>query len=108
MTKQYNSGCLLSAESAQDLKLIRLHLNHVNSPAACNIQPIKIDTKDQQIQEIVNSHLNVLTGIGKFKDNKINLNIHKEVVTIAQPQRRVPTTSESKLRKLLTSERPNV
>ena len=88
--RKHNSGCLLSAESAQDLKLISLQLNAVSSPAAPKIQPIEIDSKDQQIQEIVNSHSNVFTGIGMFKDSKIKLNIDEETVPISHPQRRVP------------------
>ena len=86
VTNHRNSGCLLSVESVQDLKLVRLHLIAVSSPAAHKIQPTKVDTKDQQFQEIVNLHSNVITRVGKFKDNQIKLNIYKEVVPIAQPQ----------------------
>ena len=67
VTKGNSGGCLLSAESAQDLKLISFHLSTVSTSDARKIQPVNIDTKDQAIKEIVNSHSNVFAGIGTFK-----------------------------------------
>ena len=60
---------------------------------------INIDTKDQTIKDIVNSHSNVFTGVGAFKDHQIKLSIDKEVVPIAQPQRHVPYHTRGKVAK---------
>ena len=67
VTKENSSGCLLSAESAQDLKLISLHLSTVSTSDERKIQPVNIDTKDQKIEEIVNSQPNFFTGSEHLK-----------------------------------------
>ena len=99
VTKDQDSGCLLSAESAQDLKLISLHLNKVTSLEQQEVQTVNIDTKDKKIRDIVNKHVKVFTEIGKFKDHCITLNIDKEVIPVAQPQRRIPYHIRGKVEK---------
>ena len=86
VTKDQDSGCLLSAESAQDLKLISFHLNKVTTPEKQEVQTVNIDTKDEKIRGIVDRHTEVFMIIGKFKDHCITLNIDKEVIPVAQPQ----------------------
>ena len=99
VTKGHDSGCLLSSESAQDLKLISLHLNKVTQQKKQEVQTVNIDTKDEKIRDIVNKHPEVFTGIGKFKDHCITLNVDKEVIPVAQPQRRIPYHIRGKVEK---------
>eukprot|EP00794_Sanderia_malayensis_P014472 gene14472-biopygen11586 len=89
-TKDHDSGCLLSAESAQDLKLISIHLNKVTTPDKREMPTTDINTTDEKLRDIVNRYGKVFTGIGKFKDHRITLNINTEVIPVAQPQRRIP------------------
>eukprot|EP00794_Sanderia_malayensis_P006390 gene6390-biopygen4719 len=90
VTKDHDSGCLLSAESAQDLKLITIHLNKVTTPDKREMPPTDINTTDKQLCDILNKYGKVFTGIGKLKDHHITLNIDKEVIPVAQPQRKIP------------------
>ena len=99
VTKDQDSGCLQNAESAQDLKLISLHLNKVTKQETQEVQTVNVDTKDEKIRDIVNKHTQVFTGIGKFKDHCIALNIDKEVIPVAQPQRRIPYHIRAKVEK---------
>ncbi|CAB4016472.1 Retrovirus-related Pol poly from transposon, partial [Paramuricea clavata] len=77
VVKGQNSGNLLSLATAQDLGLITLHLNHVT-------------TKDDNLDKILGKHTKVFHGLGKLKGETVKLDIDKDQIPKAQPQRRIP------------------
>ncbi|CAB4000852.1 Hypothetical predicted protein [Paramuricea clavata] len=77
VVKGQNSGNRLSLAAAQDLGLITLHLNHVT-------------TKDDNLDKILGKHTQVFHGLGKLKGETVKLNIYKDQIRKAQPQRRIP------------------
>ena len=85
-----NSGNLMSAQTAQELGLISLHLNTVSAKAALRDKPILPVTKDKALSEILAQNIAVFDGLGKLKENKIVLNIDETVQPTVEPQRRVP------------------
>ena len=95
--KEENSGCLLSASTAQEMGIINVNLNKI-APAMPGKQgeiQIKTDdpqiiSDDPQINEIVQDYKAVFTGLGKLKGYSVKLNIDENAIPQAQPQRRVP------------------
>ncbi|XP_028414345.1 uncharacterized protein K02A2.6-like [Dendronephthya gigantea] len=73
-----DSGNLISATTAEELGLVSFHLNKVT------------ETKDRELQNILNKHSKVFHGLGKLKQDKIKLNVDKTTTPRAQPQRRIP------------------
>ena len=86
VVSEYSSGCLLSSQTAQELSLISLHLNKIKS--APNI--VNKTIKDAELSKLLSKHKEVFKGLGKLKDHKAKLNIDKEIILTAQPQRRIP------------------
>ena len=73
-----DSGNLISANTAQELGLITLHVKNV------------VSSKKRNLDSILNKHSKVFTGLGKLKKHQITLNIDETVTPKAQPQRRIP------------------
>ena len=86
VVNEYDSGCLLSSQTAQELSLISIHLNKIKS--APNIVGKTI--KDPKLSKLLSKHKEVFNSLGKLKDHKVKLNIYKEITPTAQPQRRIP------------------
>ena len=95
---QEKGGCLMSYATAQELGLITLHLDGVEVGKAGKQ---KLEVKDVHVQNIVNNHKEVFTGLGKFKDKQIDLVIDESMQPVLQPQRRIPYHSRDKLEKEL-------
>ena len=73
-----DSGNLISANTAQELRSITLHVDNV------------VSNKKGNIDSILNKHSKVFTGLGKLKQHQVTFNIDKTVAPKAQPQRRIP------------------
>ena len=86
VVNEYDSGCLLSSQTAQELSLISLHLNKIKS--APNI--VNKTIKDAKLSKLLSKHKEVFNGLDKLKGHKVKLNIDKEITPTAQPQRRIP------------------
>ena len=56
------------------------------------------NTKDQVIQAIIEEYKEVFTGLGKLKNHAVELNIDKEAIPQAQPQRRIPFHTRKKVK----------
>ncbi|XP_065058441.1 uncharacterized protein LOC135686185 [Rhopilema esculentum] len=80
VVKGKDSGCLLSLQTAQELGLIKLQLNAVQSQ---NLQ-------DDSLAKILQQYSSVFQGLGKLKNHQVKLNIDSSVPPVAQPQRRIP------------------
>ena len=97
VVNEYDSGCLLSSQTAQELSLISLHLNKIKSTP--NI--VNKTIKDAQLSKLLSKHKEVFTGLGKLKGHMVKLNIDKEITPTAQPQRRIPFHIREKVGKAL-------
>ena len=80
------SGNLISADTAQELGLVTLHLNKISSTSTLATQM----TNDQKLKEILERHSSVFNGLGKLKYYIVKLNISEDVIPVAEPQRRIP------------------
>ena len=80
-----DTGCLLSGNTAQELGVVQFNLNKI-----ADSQGPTANTKDQDIQAIIEEYKEVFTGLGKLKNHAVKLNIDKEAIPQAQPQRRIP------------------
>ncbi len=105
-----NGGCLLSGSTAQELGLISLHLNTVNTSPTKQAEKDKtlknevvkdVPIDDHGVQKIVRKYSNAFQGLGKLKDKQIDLIIDKDVKPVAQQQRRVPFHLREKVEKEL-------
>ena len=85
-----NSGNLMSAQTAQELGLISLHLNRLSTQSSSREPPIFPQTKDKDLIKILQQNAEVFNGLGKLKGQKVILNIDENVQPTAEPQRRVP------------------
>ena len=95
-----NGGCLLSANTAEELGLISLHLNTVQTPQQ-QTHPQYSTIKGKRVQRIVQNHVNVLNGLGKMKNRKVELIVDKNVTPVAQQQGRIPFHLRTKVDKEL-------
>ena len=86
VVNEYDSGCLLSSQTAQELSLISLHLNKIRSTP----NTVNKTIKDAKLSQLLSKHKEVFTGLGKLKGHMVKLNIDKEITPTAQPQRRIP------------------
>ena len=86
VVNEYDSGCLLSSQTAQELSLISLQLNKIKSTP--NI--VNKTTKGAKLSKLLSKHKEVFTGFGKLNGHMVKLNIDKEITPTAQPQRRIP------------------
>ena len=89
VVKGKDSGCLLSLQTAQELGLIQLQLNALQSQ---NFQ------RDEGLAKILQRYSSVLNGLGKFKDHQVQLNIDINVPPVSQPQRRIPFHMRQKVK----------
>ena len=80
----------MSAQTAQELGLISLHLNKLSTQKAPRETPTFPKTKDKDLIKILEQNKEVFNGIGKLKEQKIILDIDETVEPTAEPQRRVP------------------
>ena len=85
VVNEYDSGCLLSWQTAQELSLISLHLNKIKSAHSVVNKTIK----DARLSKLLSKHREVFNGLCKLKDHKVKLNIDKEITPTAQPLRRI-------------------
>ena len=61
----------------------------------------KLKVKSMHVQNIVNNHKEVITGLGKCKDKQIELVVDESIKPMLQPQRRIPYHSRDQLEKEL-------
>ena len=80
------AGNLISADTAQELGLVTLHLNKISSHNKSST-PV---TNDGKLNKVLEKHSSVFKGLGKLKDNAVKLNIDENVIPVAEPQRRIP------------------
>eukprot|EP00112_Aurelia_sp_Birch-Aquarium-sp1_P007389 Seg1804.3 transcript_id=Seg1804.3/GoldUCD/mRNA.D3Y31 product="hypothetical protein" protein_id=Seg1804.3/GoldUCD/D3Y31 len=90
--KQEDSGCLLSAATAQEMGIISLKLNKITTETPEKTAQAQIKSNDPEINDILQDYQEVFTGVGKWKGCPVKLNIDEILKAIphAQPQRRVP------------------
>ena len=89
VVKGKDSGCLLSLQTAQELGLIQLQLNALQSQ---NFQ------QDEGLAKILQRYSSVFNGLGKLKDHQVKLNIDTNVPPVSQPQRRIPFHMRQKVK----------
>ena len=70
-----NSGCLLSASTAQEMGIVNLSLNKMTSDVTGKDGETEMKSDDQKINDIVQEYKAVFTGIGKLKGYSVKLNI---------------------------------
>ena len=86
-----DGGCLLSANTAEELGLVSLHLDTITTAKPTTAEALKkIPVKDRGAQDIIRRHLSVFHGLGKLKSKQIQLIIDKDVKPVVQQQRRIP------------------
>ena len=88
-----DGGCLLSNTTAQELGLISLHLNQVDTQtkASRKDKGTGLDTiKDEKVRNILFKHSTVFQGVGKLNNRQIELIVDKSVKHVAQRQRKIP------------------
>ena len=88
--KKNNTGCLLSANTAQELNLISLNSNQIQAKL-----------KDAKICGILKEYKDVFEGLGKLKDGEVKINIDKEAIVQAQQTRRIPFHIRKKFKEFL-------
>ena len=89
--KEQKAGCLLSANTAQELGLISLNLSQVHSS----------NTTDDSVRAIIDEYKQVFEGLGKLKDDDVKLNIDNEAIPQAQQPRRIPFHIRTKVKDAL-------
>ena len=91
------SGNLISADTAQELGLVTLHLNKISS----HIKPSTPVTNDGKLNKVLEKHSAVFKGLGKLKDDAVKLNIDENVIPVAEPQRRIPFHIREKVKRAI-------
>ena len=91
------SGNLISADTAQELGLVTLHLNKISS----RIKPSTPVTNDGKLNKVLEKHSAVFKGLGKLKDNAVKLNIDENFIPVAEPQRRIPFHIREKVKRAI-------
>ena len=94
--KERNAGCLLSANTAQELGVITLKLNKLS------ISETPTKHIDPQIDAIIQRFNKVFEGTGKLKGYSVKLNIDEKAIPRAQPQRRIPFHLRKKVKEAIT------
>ena len=97
-----DGGCLLSANTAEDLGLITLHLNHIKVTKPNSQAAQQVNIPDKGVQRIVNKHSSVFQGQGKLRNKQIELIIDEAVKPVAQKQRRIPFHLREKVERELS------
>ena len=88
-----DGGCLLSNTTAQELGLISLHLNQIDTQtkALRKDKGTGLSTiNDEKVRNILHKHSTVFQGVGKLNNRQIELLIDKSVKPVAQRQRKIP------------------
>ena len=91
-----DGGCLLSAETAQDLGLVRFHLDALQEDKMrTNTSPDHVlkdlkNPQDPKITAILTKHQELFHGLGKLKNKEIELCVDRAIPPVAQQQRRIP------------------
>ena len=88
-----DGGCLLSNTTAQELGLISLHLNQIDTRTKVSrkVKGTGLSTiKDEKVRNILHKHSKVFQGVGKLNNRQIELLIDKSVKPVAQRQRKIP------------------
>ena len=85
-----DGGFLLSANTAEELGLITLHLNQATTTKPTSKGAQKTLIGDKRVQRIVDNYSSVLQGQGKLQNKQIELIIYKTIKPVAQKQRRIP------------------
>ena len=87
-----DGGCLLSAETAQDLGLVKFHLNVVQESKARTtklpdqeLKELK-DPRDPKITRMLTKYNRLFQGLGKLQSKEIELCIDKNPPPVAQQQ----------------------
>ena len=97
-----DGGCLLSANTAEDLGLITLHLNQVKTTKPNSKAAQQVNIPDKGVQHIVNNHSSVFQGQGKLQNKQIELIIDEAVKPVAQKQRPIPFHLREKVERELS------
>ena len=95
VVNEAQTGCLLSAETAQELGVITLRSSKLSEKA--DFQRPVLTSHDPYISRILLKFQYVLKGLGKLKGYTVKLNIDENAIPQAQPQRRVPSHVQSKV-----------
>ena len=90
-----DGGCLFNNTTAQELGLISLHLNQVDTQrkASRKNKETGLKTiKDQKVRNILHEDSKVFQGVGKLNNRQIELIVDRSVrpVSVAQRQRKIP------------------
>ena len=86
VTKQKDSGCLLSFKTAQELGLVQMSLDKIGLSRSSGNQ----SASDSRLSETLKKYDSVFCGVGKLKGHEVKLNIDSEVIPQAQALRRIP------------------
>lgn len=89
VTKE-DGGRLLSGSTAEELGLISLHLNAVQTTKSSQTSPTGTSIKDRGVQCVVQKHPNIFRGLGKLRHQTVELLVDKDVKPVTQHQRRIP------------------
>jgi len=90
------TGCLLSAETAQELGVITLQLSKLSEKT--DVQRPVLRSHSPDISHILLKFQDVFKGLSKLKGYTVKLNIDENAIPQAQPQRRVPFHVRSKVK----------
>ena len=92
-----STGNLLSFQTATELNLLQVNIDHVQeeNPAqhpSSTIHPIEAQSvlTGNLSSNLIKEHPKLFVGVGKLKYTQIKLHIDENVIPIAQPARRVP------------------
>ena len=86
-----DDGCLLSNTTAQELGLISLHLNQIDTQtkALRKDKGTGLSTiNDEKVRNILHKHSKVFQGVGKLNNRQIEYLIDKSVKPVAQRPRK--------------------
>ena len=92
-----NAGCILSGQTSSDFGL--LEIKNINY----------CDTNNPNgIEEILEDHKDIMTGVGKLKNYQLKLNIDPNTTPVRQPPRRLPfhlrDAAENEIEQLLNED----
>ena len=90
--KQADSGCLLSAATAQEIGMITLKLQKIKTEAPVKNPPTSIIRNDPTVDEILKecSEVGKFIGLGILKCYSVKLNIYEKAIPLTQAKRRIP------------------
>ena len=90
---EQDGGCLLGNNTAQELGLISLHLNKIDTSTNFRKQNNITNThpvKDKTIQNLLSKHQRVFEGTGKLQNRQVEHIVDRSVKPVVQRQRRIP------------------